>query len=102
MPTAAHLVVVHRKVRHTAAELEELQASIASEYGLKPVQQRLQIDGICKECQEKREPSHLVFDNDKVFARDALRIALATEERGVRFYKAAAEVASSPSLEKSS
>ena len=101
-PKHHHIVCqeCHKTIEFFSPELEELQASIASEYGLKPVQQRLQIYGICKECQEKREPSHLVFDNDKVFARDALRIALATEERGVRFYKAAAEVASSPSTRK--
>ena len=101
-PKHHHIVCqeCHKTIEFFSPELEELQASIASEYGLKPVQQRLQIYGICKECQEKREPSRLVFDNDKVFARDALRIALATEERGVRFYSAAAEVANSPSTRK--
>ncbi len=101
-PKHHHIVCqeCHKTIEFFSPELEELQASIASEYGLKPVQQRHQIYGICKECQEKKEPSRLVFDNDKVFARDALRIALATEERGVRFYSAAAEVADSPSTRK--
>ena len=101
-PKHHHIVCqeCHKTIEFFSPELEELQASIASEYGLKPVRQRLQIYGICKECQEKREPSRLVFDNDKVFARDALRIAMATEERGVRFYSAGAEVANSPSTRK--
>lgn len=101
-PKHHHIVCqeCHKTIEFFSPELEELQASIASEYGLKPVQQRLQIQGICKDCQEKKASSKKVYDNEKVFARDALRIAMATEKRGVRFYQAAAEVAGSSSTRK--
>ncbi len=101
-PKHHHIVCqeCHKTIEFFSPELEELQSSIASEYGLKPVQQRLQIYGICKECQEKKTPSMQVYDNEKVFARDALRIAMVTEERGVSFYRSAAESATSKSAKK--
>jgi len=83
-----------KTIEFYSPDLEEMQAKIASEYGLQPVQQRLQIFGVCKECQEKEKPKVQFFDNDQIFARDALKIAMATEERGIAFYRAGAEASS--------
>ena len=83
-----------KTIEFYSPELEEMQAKIASEYGLQPVQQRLQILGVCKECQEKTNPTIQFFDNDQIFARDALKIAMATEKRGIAFYRAGAESSS--------
>ena len=96
-PKHHHIVCqeCQKTIEFFSPELEELQSRIASEYGLVPVQQRLQIYGVCRECQEKQAPSKQVFDNEKVFARDALRIAMATEERGISFYRSASESAAS-------
>ena len=101
-PKHHHIVCqeCHKTIEFFSPELEELQSSIASEYGLVPVRQRLQIYGICKECQEKQIPSMQLFDNEKVFERDALRIAMATEERGISFYKSAADCSISDSTKK--
>lgn len=102
-PKHHHIVCqeCHKTIEFFSPDLEELQEKIASEYGLQPVQQRLQIFGVCKECQEKKTPTGQVFDNDQIFARDALKIAMATEERGIAFYRAAAQASSSlPSTRK--
>ncbi|MFQ5930531.1 MAG: ferritin family protein, partial [Acidobacteriota bacterium] len=47
--------------------------------------------------QDKRKTSQEIFDSDQVFARDALRIAIETEKRGVDFYRTACETVSRPS-----
>lgn len=96
-PKHHHIVCqeCNKTIEFYSPDLEEMQAKIASEYGLQPVQQRLQIFGVCKECQEKKNPIVQFFDNDQIFARDALKIAMATEERGIAFYRAGVEASSS-------
>lgn len=84
-----------KAIEFFSPELEELEERIIAQYHVKPIKQKFQIYGICEECQnaqnekEIREP--LNFDADLVFARDALKIALETEQRGVTFYSTAAE-----------
>ncbi|HSR52872.1 MAG TPA: transcriptional repressor [Acidobacteriota bacterium] len=79
-------------IEFTSPEFERLQEKIVSQYEFKPTRHKLQIFGLCKRCQEQRRQKPKVYDSDKVFARDALRIAMATEERGINFYSTAAEM----------
>ncbi len=76
--------------------LQKLEEEIVSRYGFKPLRRKIQIFGICRECQQQKKAEAKVFNSDLVFARDALRIAMETEQRGINFYAAAAEIASHP------
>jgi rubrerythrin len=53
--------------------------------------------GVCEECRTGRRVATLDgVATEQVFARDALRIAVATERSGLNFYTRAAAVASDP------
>ncbi|PYR77215.1 MAG: hypothetical protein DMF87_16575 [Acidobacteria bacterium] len=55
---------------------------------------RFQIYGTCEECRTGRHGSVVeIGHSDLLFARDALRIAIATERSGLEFYSRAARVA---------
>ncbi|MFQ5740031.1 MAG: transcriptional repressor [Acidobacteriota bacterium] len=86
-----------RTIEFFSPAMEEIQKQIVDQYHFKPLRHRLQVYGICDDCQKKQSPAHEVVDSDLVFARDALKIAIETEKRGVGFYRAAAESATEPS-----
>jgi Fur family ferric uptake transcriptional regulator len=92
-PHHHHIVCVecNSTIEFVSPEQERIQEEITSQYGFKPVRHTLQIFGICPECQKDQEPSQENFDSDLVFARDALRIAMDTEQRGINFYQTASE-----------
>lgn len=98
-PDHHHIVCekCNKTIEFYSPELEELEEEILAKYHVKARRQRLQIFGICEDCQNKRQPSREVYDSDLVFARDALKIAMETEKRGINFYRAAAEGAVHPS-----
>ena len=93
-PHHHHMVCVecNRTIEFLSPELEQIQTKIVSEYQFKPVQHRVQIYGVCQDCQNQREPGSEAVDADLVFVRDALKIAMETEKRGVNFYKTASEI----------
>ncbi len=98
-PDHHHIVCeeCNKTIEFYSPELEELEEQILSKYHVKPLRQRLQILGICEDCQNKRKPSNEIYDNDLIFARDALKIAMETEKRGINFYRTAAENTTHPS-----
>lgn len=97
-PHHHHIICVEcgRTIEFFSPELEHLQAEIVAEYGFTPLHSKLQISGVCRECQAEEESLPDIPDVEQVFARDALRIAMETERRGVRFYKTATEIVSRP------
>ncbi len=99
-PDHHHIVceVCGKTIEFFSPELHELEMEIVSKYHVKPVRQRLQIFGVCEECQKQERPGSLeAYDSDLVFARDALKIAMETERRGINFYRTAAENSKDPS-----
>jgi Fur family ferric uptake transcriptional regulator len=86
-----------RAIEFFSPELERLQERILARYDFQPVRSRFQILGVCPDCQGQREPNLKIYPSDQVFARDALKLAMETEERGVRFYEAASECVGSES-----
>ncbi|MDA2931283.1 transcriptional repressor, partial [Acidobacteria bacterium AH-259-O06] len=101
-PHHHHIVCVEcgRTIEFLSPQWEQIQEEIVSKYGFKPLYHNLQIFGVCRDCQNKQETRKRVFDSDLVFARDALKIAIATEKRGVNFYQTAGESVSRPSTKK--
>ena len=93
-PHHHHLICeqCNRAIEFFSPEFERLQEIIVTQYSFKPLRHKLQIFGICQDCQQEHDVEPPVFDSDLVFARDALRIAMATEERGITFYATAAEI----------
>jgi Fur family ferric uptake transcriptional regulator len=97
-PHHHHILCIecNKTIEFYSPELEELQRKIVSEYDFEPVRYKFQVFGICRECRVKEEPAQESVVSHLVFARDALKIAMETERRGVRFYKAASKVAARP------
>ena len=58
-----------------------------------PAQSVLQVFGTCENCRTGRAASAPAATAESVFARDALRIAIATERSGLEFYTRAARIA---------
>jgi rubrerythrin len=70
---------------------------VAAVRGFQPSQTVIQVFGVCEECRTgARVPTLDGAATEVVFARDALRIAVATERSGLEFYTRAAEMASDP------
>lgn len=92
-PHHHHIVCTecHKAIEFASPELERIQEEIVRKYHFQPLHHRLQVYGICEDCREHRpvpeEPRH---DTEKIFARDALRMALMMENRGIQFYRDAA------------
>ncbi len=93
-PQHHHIVCVqcNRTIEFYSPELERLQERIVSEYDFQHVRSRFQIFGICPDCREEEQPQEETVHADLIFARDALKIAIETEKRGVRFYLTASEI----------
>lgn len=93
-PQHHHIVCVecNRTIEFYSPELEKLQERIVAQYAFRPVRNRFQIFGVCEQCQGLGDSSGEPVDADLIFARDALRIAMETERRGVNFYQTAADI----------
>jgi Fur family ferric uptake transcriptional regulator len=98
-PQHHHIVCVecNRAIEFFSPNLERVYEKIVAEYDFEPVRYRFQVLGVCNQCRtQRKESDHQSFEPDVVFARDALKIAMETEERGVRFYRAASEFVEHP------
>ncbi len=92
-PHHHHIVCTEcrKAIEFVSPELERIQNEIVGKYHFRPVHHRFQIYGLCEDCREQR--GNVEFhkhDTEKVFARDAVRMALSMEKRGLEFYRAAA------------
>ena len=93
-PRHFHLIckTCSRSFEFLSSDIEALVEEVASARSFSPSQSVVQIYGTCEECRTGRhgnaEPGH----TDLLFARDALRIAIATERSGLEFYSRAARV----------
>ena len=76
-----------------SSDIEALIEEVAASRGFAPRQSVLQIYGTCESCRTGRPAAQPVtLPTDAVFARDALRIAIATERSGREFYGRAARM----------
>jgi Fur family ferric uptake transcriptional regulator len=92
-PRHFHLIckTCHRSYEFLSSDIEALIEEVASARSFSPSQSVVQIYGTCEECRTGR--STLADGHkDLLFARDALRIAIATERSGLEFYSRAARM----------
>jgi len=94
-PRHFHLICTtcHRSFEFLSSDIEVLIEEVASARSFSPAESVVQIRGTCEECRTgKTAAAGDDGHSDMVFARDALRIAIATERSGLEFYTRAARV----------
>lgn len=94
-PRHFHLICqsCNRSSEFLSSDIEALIEEIATARNFSARESVLQIYGTCEECRTGRaEPADAVT-TELLFARDAMRIAIATERSGFEFYVRAARVA---------
>jgi len=93
-PRHFHLIckTCHRSFEFLSSDIEGLVEEVAAARNFAASQSVVQIYGTCEECRTGRTSSLEGGHTDLVFARDALRIAIATERSGLDFYTRAAKV----------
>src|SRR5262245_29758946 len=92
-PRHFHLIcnTCHRSSEFLSSDVESLIEEIASARSFAPAQQVVQIYGTCDDCRTgKQTPPVDGATTELVFARDSLRMAIATERSGLDFYTRAA------------
>ena len=92
-PRHFHLVCTrcHRSSEFLSSDVESLMDEIAAARNFAPTQALVQVHGVCDECRTgKKTPTLDGTTTELVFARDALRMAIATERSGLEFYTRAA------------
>jgi Fur family ferric uptake transcriptional regulator len=95
-PRHFHLICkeCHRSSEFLSSDIETLVEEVAAAREFSPTQTVVQIYGVCEECRTGSERSGTIdgATTERVFARDALRIAIATERSGLEFYTRAANL----------
>ena len=94
-PRHFHLICksCHRSFEFLSSDIEASVEEVAAARGFSASQSVVQIYGTCEACRTGRAANEAIEGHtDLVFARDALRIAIATERSGLEFYTRAAKV----------
>jgi Fur family ferric uptake transcriptional regulator len=93
-PRHFHLIckTCNRSFEFLSSDIETLIEEVATARGFAPRQSVLQIHGTCDACRTGRPPLAEGQVTELLFARDALRIAIATERSGLDFYSRAARI----------
>ena len=94
-PRHFHLIcsTCHRSSEFLSSDVEALMDEIAGAHHFQATQAVVQIHGVCEECRTGRATQPIDGSvTARVFARDALRMAIATEKSGREFYNRAARM----------
>jgi Fur family ferric uptake transcriptional regulator len=95
-PRHFHLVCnsCHRSSEFLSSDVETLLEEIATARHFDAQQTVIQVFGTCEECRTGHQAVPIDGETtERVFARDALRMAIATERSGLDFYSRAAAIA---------
>jgi Fur family ferric uptake transcriptional regulator len=88
-PRHFHLIchVCHRSSEFLSSDVEALLAEVSAARAFAQTQAVVQVFGICEDCRTGTPTPPLDGPSTRrVFARDALRVAVETERQGLRFY----------------
>jgi Fur family transcriptional regulator, ferric uptake regulator len=97
-PHHFHLIcsTCHRSSEFLSSDIESVVEEVSTARRFTPAQTVVQIYGTCEECRTGARRTNVgTIDGEtteRVFARDALRIAIATERSGLEFYTRAASL----------
>ena len=93
-PRHFHLIckTCNRTFEFLSSDIEALLEEVAAARNFTPRQSILQIHGTCESCRTGRAPAAEGGTTELLFARDALRIAIATERSGLEFYSRGARM----------
>ena len=93
-PRHFHLIckTCSRSFEFLSSDIETLIEEVAQARSFAPRQSVVQIHGTCEACRTGRPPLAEGGATELLFARDALRIAIATERSGLDFYSRAARM----------
>lgn len=95
-PRHFHLIckTCNESFEFLSSDIETLMEEVAAARKFVSKQSVVQIYGTCEQCQsgEPRHATNTTGTTEMVFARDALRIAIATERSGLEFYSRAARI----------
>jgi Fur family ferric uptake transcriptional regulator len=87
----------HRSSEFLSSDVEALLEDVATSRRFAPAHTVVQIYGTCEECRTgRRTPPLDGSSTERVFARDALRMAINTERSGLEFYARAARITRDP------
>jgi Fur family ferric uptake transcriptional regulator len=91
-PRHFHLICksCNQSFEFLSSDIESLLEEVAAARNFTARQSVLQIHGTCESCRTGRAPVAESTAPELLFARDALRIAIATERSGLEFYSRAA------------
>jgi Fur family ferric uptake transcriptional regulator len=97
-PRHFHLICksCNRSYEFLSSDIESLVEEVANARGFTARQSVVQIYGTCESCRTGRPPAEEGATSELLFARDALRIAIATERSGLEFYTRAARITKDP------
>lgn len=98
-PRHFHLIcsTCHSSSEFLSSDVESLLEEIAAARQFTTRQATVQIHGVCEQCRTgRRTPLVDGSTTEMVFARDALRMAIATERSGLEFYTRAAGLTKDP------
>ena len=98
-PRHFHLICTqcHQSSEFLSSDIEVILEEVAGARNFETVETEIKLFGICQECRTGTKAATLDgAATELVFARDALRIAVATERSGLDFYARAAALASDP------
>jgi Fur family ferric uptake transcriptional regulator len=85
----------HRSSEFLSSDIESIVEEISAARSFAAAQTVLQITGTCEECRTGRKSAPIDGSTTElVFARDALRVAIATERSGLEFYSHAGAMTS--------
>ena len=93
-PRHFHLVcrTCNRSFEFLSSDIEAMIEEVAGARDFAASQSVLQVFGTCEECRTGRTAAPGAAPTESVFARDALRMAIATETSGLEFYTRAAKL----------
>src|SRR5829696_4910250 len=87
-PRHFHLIckTCNRSYEFLSSDIEALVEEVAAARAFTARQSVVQVYGTCESCSTGRAPDDDTSTTEMLFARDALRIAIATERSGMEFY----------------
>ncbi len=97
-PRHFHLIckTCNRSFEFLSSDIEALVEEVAAARAFTARQSVVQIYGTCEDCSTGRAPSDEGSTSEMLFARDAMRIAIATERSGLEFYARGAKLVKDP------